>query len=367
MKIALDLATAYGDVDGIGVYIRGLTHALLDTQTDVTVIPIFGCLPSSRKMWVPDHPNVSRRPTLMPRRFYSTLINNGFPLELSTGKVDVVHWPNYCSYNTFRAKIVVTIHDLAFLEYPDFYPAASRKHYSELIKHTLDRADHIVANSEHTAWALVSYFGWPREQVTCTYLGGAEIADLDCDDLPIPDDHSDFIVSIGSHVPRKNLGILINAFEQVYRNMPGRNLKLLIIGQHGEITPQLIAQSEELGIAKNIFWLGYVSNEVKAGMIKRAKALVHTSLHEGFGLPIVEAMACGTPVLYPNVAACPEVGGDAGIACDPRDPSSYAQALIRLLEDSGRDQRVAAGLARAKMFTWKECASRTRAIYDKLV
>lgn len=365
MRIALDLASAAGNVDGIGTYVRGLVHGLLAAQSDMKIVPIYGCLPSAREMWCPQSPAIKKRPTLMPRRCYDYLINKGMPIELSSGFVDIVHWPNYSSWNSYRAKIIVTIHDLVFIERPDLYDEESLLHYNGLMEHTLEHADYLIANSKHTANAVMSIYGWPESRISHVHLGGAEIAHEDTSGLELPFNASKYILAVGTHTIRKNYSTLVKAFAEVRNSLP--DLKLVIIGKPTSNTQFLIDACSRLGLDDHIIWLGYVSDQLKAAIIKQASCVINTSWHEGFGIPLVEAMACGIPLICSNAAACPEIAGDAALLCDPADSSAFADSMLRVLTNSSlvNDLRTK-GINRSQQFTWEACARGTREIYERV-
>lgn len=366
MRIALDMEPAIGNIDGIGTYVKGLVQGLINTQNDLEIVPIYGCLPSAKEMWCPESSAIKKRTTLMPHRCYDYLINRGFPIELSSGFVDIVHWPNCSSWRSHKAKIVVTIHDLVFIERPDLYDEETLLHYNALMEYTFEHADHLIANSQHTANAISMHYDWPDSKISYVHLGGSEIANENIDGIKLPFDAQKYILAIGSHTIRKNYHTLVKAFAEVRDHTP--DLKLVIIGKSTPNTQFLLDACSRLGLQDHIIWLGYASNELKAALIKSAACVVNTSWHEGFGIPLVEAMSCGTPVICSNVAACPEITDDAAILCDPADPSSFASAILRILTDnSTADILRTKGLNRSRIFTWEACAKGTRDIYEKVL
>ncbi|MFQ3549578.1 MAG: glycosyltransferase family 1 protein [Armatimonadota bacterium] len=365
MKIAFDFASGAGNVDGIGSYIRGLSTALLETQPDINIVPIFGCLPSSKNEWYPKSEQIKKHPTLFPRRIYNYLINKGMPLEISTGPIDLVHFPNFISYKTSKAKIIVTFHDLAFLEMPHLYPEYALKHYNTLIDNTLQIADFIITNSISTTNSILNFYKWDKTKIMHTYLGGGELNTNKSVSISHLVDEYPYILSIGTHVPRKDYKTLLKAFAKISLSP---ELRLAIVGNTTEFSKELYQLAEKLNIYDRVIWLGYVCNEEKTTLIKNALCYVHTSLHEGFGIPIVEAMSFSKPIVVSNGGACPEIAGDCAIICKAGDADDFAKGISMILSDKNFANQIGVkAKERAKIFTWKNCANKTREIYDYIL
>src|SRR5262249_13108037 len=174
-----------------------------------------------------------------------------------------------------------------------------------------------------------------------------------------------YFLFVGTLQPRKNLSRVLRAFARLSATGEG-SLGLALAGAAGVGSPDLRRQVDELGSAERVRWLGYVAQGDVPGLYAGATAFVFPSLYEGFGLPVVEAMAWGTPVITSSVSALPEVAGDAAVLVDPYNVEGLARAMQRLLDDAGlRDGLIAAGRQRARRFTWERCAEDVEAVVDE--
>jgi glycosyltransferase involved in cell wall biosynthesis len=254
-------------------------------------------------------------------------------------------------------RTVVTAHDLIPLRFPKRgSPLTLYCRY--YLPQVLRQAEHIICNSEATRRDIHQFFGAPP--------GGATVIPLAYDaghyrwlDLP----RQPYFLYVGSHYTYKNLGRLIEAFAQT--SLP--ETKLLIAGvPDPRYTPSLQAQAQALGLGDRVEFLAYVPYDDLPRLINQAIALVFPSLWEGFGLPVLEAMACGTPVITSNRSALPEVAGDAALLIDPYHVGELADAMGSVAKDSRLWNTLhQAGLARARGFSWEETGRRTREILQR--
>jgi glycosyltransferase involved in cell wall biosynthesis len=285
---------------------------------------------------------------------------------------DVVFAPNFVPPPTRSRRVVLTVHDLAFKRYPETAPMATRRWLARL-ESSLRTASQVIVVSEQTRRDLLdSYPGLAArlaERLTVVPLG------VDTEDFrPVEVDAVDhvrrrfgvagpFLLSLGGIEPRKNLPALIRA----YASLPdGLRPALVIAGPVAPWNPEgwnLVRPALEAlpaGVRDHVVVTGYVSDEEKVALLAGAEALVYPSLYEGFGLPVIEAMACGTPVLTSNLSALPETAGDAALLVDPHSVEGIAAGIERLLTDSALRERLrSAGFARAGTFSWEETARRT--------
>ena len=225
-------------------------------------------------------------------------------------------------------------------------------------------------------------FGTPAEKITVLYSGvearfapardQAEIARV-CAKYQLP---RPFILSVGTLQPRKNYGRLIEAFAELIKH-PERSpvgteskdaeLHLIITGGKGWMYESIFEQVKSLGLENRVHFPGFVDDADLPALYAAADVFVYVSLYEGFGLPLLEAMACGTPVIASNVSSLPEVVGDVGLQVDPRDVADITRALRVMIEQSDlRSNTIAAGLDRARLFTWEKAARELLSIYDGL-
>lgn len=250
---------------------------------------------------------------------------------------------------------VVLAHDLLPLRYPQLTPLlAYHLAYVPLVLH---RAVRVLCNSEATAREVHGRLGVPARRLVPIRLG------FDPGLLrPLGLARDPFFLVLGRHDPHKNLSRLLRAFASLPD--PERQLRLKLVGpQDPRYTPRLQALAAELGIAERCDWIAWVSDQERLELLNRCRALVLVSLWEGFGLPALEGLACGTPVIAARAGALPEVVGDAGLLVDPRNPAEIAAALQALDRDGGLARRLAeAGPQRAAQFRWQRAAEAVRAL-----
>ncbi|MEM9449991.1 MAG: glycosyltransferase family 1 protein [Cyanobacteria bacterium P01_E01_bin.6] len=255
-----------------------------------------------------------------------------------------------------RLRSVVTVHDVIPLRFPKrLSPLTLYSRY--YVPQVLRQADHILANSEATAQDVMDFFDIPAAAITPIPLA------YDADhfrmlDLP----KQNYFLVLGRPDPHKNIHRVIEAFAQLLHQCPKQSeVELWLAGTPDPtFTPQLITHAEDVGIADQVKILDYVSYEALPTLLNQAIALVFPSLWEGFGLPVLEAMACGTPVITSNLSSLPEVAGDAALLVDPYDVGAIALAMGTILtDDTARHDLRTAGLERVKQFSWEKTGQRT--------
>lgn len=250
---------------------------------------------------------------------------------------------------------VVLAHDLLPLRHPQFTPLlAYHLAYVPLVLH---RAVRVLCNSEATAREVHGRLGVPLRRLVPIRLG------FDPGLLrPLGLERQPFFLVLGRHDPHKNLARVLRAFAAVPD--PGRELRLKLVGPHDDrYTPELRRLARELGIGPSCDWVAWVSDQERLDLLNRCQALVVASLWEGFGLPALEGMACGAPVIAARAGALPEVVGEAALLVDPHDPTEIAAAMAQLSRDRGLAQALArAGTERAKRFRWDQTAKEVMAV-----
>ncbi|WP_264321923.1 glycosyltransferase family 4 protein [Zarconia navalis] len=258
-----------------------------------------------------------------------------------------------------ECRSIITVHDLIPLRFGDrFSPLTTYHRY--YVPRVLKRALHVLCDSTATANDLTNLMGVPPQKITPVLLA------YDADrfrNLDVP--QGNYFFYIGRHHPYKNLERLITAFAQI----DDREAQLWIAGPpDGRYTPKLEAQAEELGVGNRVKFLGYVDEEKLPILLNQAIALVMPSLWEGFGLPVLEAMACGTPVITSNLASLPEVAGDAALLVDPYKTLEITAAMETLLKDeTARSHLRQASLARARQFSWSRSGRATLEVLEQFV
>ncbi len=263
---------------------------------------------------------------------------------------------------------LVTIHDLGYLTFPEAHTARRRLELDLSTRWNLHAARHVIAISQATKDDLVRSYQVNPERISVIHHG------LSADFRPVEDGaalqalrarynlHAPYFLYVGTIQPRKNLMRLIEAFAQALPAMShdGATPLLVLAGRQGWLSEAILRRAHELGIASAVRFLGYVPDHELPALLTAAQAFVFPSLYEGFGMPLLEAMACGTPVLTSTSSALPEVAGGAALLVEPTDRAALAAGLVRLASDSAlRTNLRHLGFARAAQFTWERCARMT--------
>jgi glycosyltransferase involved in cell wall biosynthesis len=302
------------------------------------------------------------------------------PIESMIGAQDLFHATDFVLPPTgHRTRTLLTVHDLSFVRDPDSASPALRRYLDDVVPRSVTRAHHVLADSRATKDDLIELYSTPTDKITVLYSG--------VDPRFTPEKqrgeeerirrryklgHQPFILGLGTLQPRKNYSRLISAFAQiadVSRRLDGRPIthNLVIVGKQGWLFDSIIADAARLGVRTRVIFPGFADEEDLPALYRTAELFVFPSLYEGFGLPPLEAMACGTPVVTSNVSSLPEVVGDAGLTIDPVDIYALANAMSQVLQDSRlRDQMIDRGLARASEFTWLRAARQLRQVYQQI-
>lgn len=265
--------------------------------------------------------------------------------------------PVYCPVPT-----VVTVHDLGYRHYPAAHRPAQRWYLEWTTRRHSRMADHIVADSVATQEDLVNFYQADRQRISVVYLGRDETlrrADEAEIDRVKARYHleGNYLLYMGTLQPRKNLARLLEAFRQVMTALQEPSLQLVIAGQRGWLYENLFAYVKRWGLQSRVIFPGFVPDEDKAALLSGAVAYLFPSLYEGFGLPVLEAMACGTPVLTSNVSSLPEVAGEAALLVNPHETTEIAGGLIALLTNPRlRRELVGRGYRQVERFSWAKAA-----------
>lgn len=278
---------------------------------------------------------------------------------------DYIFWGgNYYLPPLKGLKSIVTVHDLSHLHYPEFHPADRVKFLKRYLPSVIERASAVAVVSEATRQDVLEHLGAliklpPVLVVTPAAAQASAKADVR-EKYQLP---AQFILSVGTLEPRKNVARLLDAYKSLDQDLR-RAWPLLLVGDKGWLTEEL---AQILASENHVRWLGYVPDEDMAGLYQAASVFVYVSLFEGFGMPLLEAMVNGTPVLTSNVSSMPEVAGEAAMLVNPLSVDDIADSLRTLLQDENQRQVLAvAGQERAQWFNWKESARRLLDIGETL-
>jgi glycosyltransferase involved in cell wall biosynthesis len=257
-----------------------------------------------------------------------------------------------------KKKIIVTVHDIIPLATRQYKNFMERITYF-FIRLALKRAAHIIADSEHTKKDIVKHVGYSPKKITVIYLGVDKNEFFEKKDKK----EESTIIYVGSDAQRKNIELIIKAVAIIKKEMP--DIRFIKIGQAQDNTmrTKLKKLAEKLNVAENIVWKDYVEN--LSVEYSKATMLVFPSLYEGFGFPILEAMACGCPVITTKRTSLPELAGDAALFIEGTNPNELAERIKELMTDKTLQKKLRGeGKKQAKKFTWEKCAKETIAVYQ---
>jgi glycosyltransferase involved in cell wall biosynthesis len=286
--------------------------------------------------------------------------------------VDVFHWPNFLLLPGVSGKQVITIYDLTFLLFPDCQPWLRGMGLAKGIAQSTARADMIIAISNHTKRDLVTHLGISEEKIRVIYCAvskafrsiGTSAMRPQLAKYGLPQDG--YILYVGNIEPRKNLVRLLQAYSMM-KDRGTSCYPLILCGGRGWKNKEVFDCVQRLSLEKEVKFIGYVPDEDLPFLMNGASLFVYPSLYEGFGLPPLEAMACGTPVVTSSSSSIPEVVGDAALMVDPHDVEGLSAAIERVLADKDlRADLRKKGLDRAKLFSWEKVASETLQVYSEV-
>lgn len=291
------------------------------------------------------------------------------PLSLRARDADLVHCPMHVVPFLSGRRKVVTVHDLAFMAFPSVHKRWNRLYLTLFTRWSLTQAQGIIAVSESTRLELSRLLRVPASRVTVVHNGvdsrfrpvqSSEALQTFRDRLGLP---ARFILFLGTLEPRKNVSTLVRAFAMARANLP-EGVKLVLAGGKGWGYEGVFQVVEELGLEADVLFPGFVPDVDLPLLYSAAEVFAYPSLYEGFGLPPLEAMACGTPVVVSNASSLPEVVGDAGLLVDPQDPEALARSMVKVVDDPGlRADLTKRGIERAGLFSWQKTAVETIAVY----
>lgn len=368
IRIAIDAHTVGAKLGGNESYAVNLIEALaqIDSTNNYT---IYVTTNEARDRFSNRWPNFKVRSTLP----HTPLIRIPLTLsaELRKHPVDLLHVqftaPPFCP-----CPFVVSIHDLSFEHVPQTFKRRSRTQLRLTVRHSARRAARILSLSEHTRSDIIATYGIEPDRIDAIPLAAPDHFCTVNDKRELQrvrhnyGIEGDYILSVGSIQPRKNLARLIKAYAQLRGDYSADKLpKLVLVGKCAWLYDETLRALDQAGVKDSVILTGYVPESDLPALYSSALCFVYPSYFEGFGLPPLEAMKCGAPVIVGNRTSLPEVVGDAGLTVDPFDVDAIAGAIRRLLNDSTlRAELSQKGAERASTFTWQETARQTLQIYQ---
>ena len=374
MKIGIDCRTilnpGFGEGAGIGHYVYYLVKNLMVIDQENQYVLFFDDLISDDAI----REVVGQRPGVTIKRFPFHRFKHYLPYvyshllvsqKFNQAKLDVCHFPATSVPARYRGKRVVTVHDLAIYDFPEWFPGQQDFAVNMLVPESIERADRVIVVSQNTKADLLRLFRVPASRVEVIYEG-VEIANADeaaerADVKGVFQLRGPYVLYLGTLEPRKNLTVLLRAWREVKTNAT-----LVLAGAKGWQADDIFNELELCRRQRpgSVRYLGYVSHDQKIGLMKNAVCFVFPSLYEGFGLPVLEAMALGAPVITSNVSSLPEIADGAAILINPYSQTEIVEAVTQLLNDEGlRTKYRELGFGRAKIFDWRTTAAKTLQVY----
>ena len=370
MRIALNARILQAPRTGIGHYVAELVRALrASTEVEVALFHGWGWSSALPEAAMPGYSRLTPLLRQIPGAYQARrwLEQKRFDQGRTQG-IDLYHEPSLWPL-AFDGPTVITLHDLTHLHFPETQPLARLKEIERRLAAGVQQAQRIITDSQAIADEAQAYFGLPAERFVVAPLGVAERFHPRQPDAieAVLKAHAvaprEYFLCVGTLEPRKNLSLALRAHallpEAVRQRFP-----LLIVGMAGWQQTQFSNELRQALASGHVCLLGYLPDEQVAQLLAGARALVFPSRYEGFGLPVLEAMASGTPVILTRSSAMPEVAGAAGNYIEPDDAQCLRDALIRLIDDQAHWQACReAGLHRTRLFSWERCAQATAGAY----
>ncbi len=348
MRVSIDCQALAGKQTGFGTYLSQL-------------------LPALRHVAGPDDTFQEIRNITKDLRTPSRMLWDQvrLPLAAMRQRPDALFVPAFTAPLLWRGKLVVTCHDVIGMIFPQYFSTSAQLYWKTLLPASLRHADHILTVSTASKRDIVRLVGIPESRITVTPLAAKSVFQPQTNpalltqvrrthNLPRP-----FCLAVGTLEPRKNLPFLIEAFATAKRE----DHDLVIVGKRGWDADNVDQRIKQLHLGDRVRIVEYVAEDEVVQLMAGATALLFPSRYEGFGLPVLEAMACGTPVVASTSSSVPEVAGEAVLYADPADLDAWRTHISNVIGDQAlRDKLRASGLQRAKQFTWENTAQRTLAV-----
>lgn len=376
MDIIVDATPLNNLVTGITRYTRSL-YREIESMSDLTVsyytrkglLKGMPTEPDSQR-WMSAISSVWRLPDPVVSSIRALLwfkFEYGLRKQVRKSNFSVCHETGFVPPAVRNIPIVYTLCDLSLIRFPEFHPRERVQFFNFFFKHRLSYADHIITISKHVREEILTEFGLDESQVTAIPLAAdacfyprcpEEIASL----LKYRNWPDAYLLFVGSLEPRKNLPFLIKTLKILKHRIP-----LIVAGWEGWGDKEWMNEIKKSGLRDQVILAGYLDDESIARLYSGARALVYPSLYEGFGLPVLEAMTCGCPVICSNRSSLPEVAGDGAIFVSPCHTGELAEAIDRIVSDDAlRDDLIQKGFARSSLFSWEQSAKDTIEVFQKV-
>ena len=383
MRIGIDVSRYFDRSGGVGIYAANLLKYLLkiDKNNEYNAYSFFyNCFPSNwkhkkiidkfKKYGKVNFSQINLPTSILKRKWNNASIEKK---EKLLGGVDIIHSTAYVIPELFNARLVVTIHDLSFLIFPEYH---TKENYELVLSNLIylnSRPDMVICDSRQTKKDVIKYFHVPEEKLIVIYLG--------VDDSFREKIDSDFrkkilekygltgkyLLCVASIEPRKNFLRIINVFSEFIKQEEYKEYSLVCVGGRGWKNIEIYSLVKQKNLEGKIKFLRSIEEYELAPIYNQAEIFLYPSLYEGFGLPVLEAMACAVPVITSNVSSLPEVASDAAILVNPYSEKQIYEAILHLVENKNkREQLIDMGLKNIKKFSWENTAKQTLNLYQQI-
>lgn len=378
MRIGIDISRTIEETTGVGYYAKNLVHALakIDSENDYLLYGIFyDCYP---KDWKQVHVPKSRNFRLHQKHSLSWLVRKKWKnyekyREKLLGEIDLLHSTAYTMPMVSSLKVIVTIHDLSCFVYPKYHTQANYQFVTKNVHQAARRASFIIADSENTKRDIIKFLHVPEDRIKTIYLAVSEIFTEKCSLESIARIKNKFSIKkpyflgVGSIEPRKNLESALIAFKALFE-FKRNDYQFVLVGGKGWENETFYRLLKKLNIDDSLIFTGYVPEKDLPALYQGAELFVYPSFYEGFGLPVLEAMASGTPVVTSKTSSLPEVAGNAAILIDPTNVFDLYEAMDAIVTNPIlKEELKGKGLEQSKKFSWGKTARQTLEIYYKVV
>lgn len=372
VAIGIDYTPAYEQGAGIGRSVRGLVSALaiVDADTDYRLF-IAGA--SNQNLPPSLAPNFRYYPSRISPKWWARIWHRAqipYRVEYILGKIGLYHATDFVLPPIHKqTKSIVTIHDLSYIRVPETASPSLKKYLDVVVPRSIALATHVHAVSETTRQDIITLYNTPPEKVSVIFnavesrFKPVDISKAILTKYHIPD--APYIISVGTVQPRKNYSRLVKSLVQLCRK---HDVHLVIAGGRGWLEDEFYATIQQTGMTDYVHVTGFVADEDLPALYSGAICMAYPSLYEGFGIPVLEAMACGVPVLTSTTSSLPEVAGDSAILVNPYDIDAIQDGLERLISDQDlRETLSQKGLSQAQKFTWEQSARQLKRLYTQLL
>lgn len=371
MKISLDLQPCSGQLSGIGLYTYELTKRLKNTSDITFTGNLFNFLYKNDHSQILKHITYSTQMVpFLPYGLYRRIWNIcPIPYDSFFGSAEVSHFFNFIVPPKIKGKVINTIFDLTHLYYPETMNKKNYKRISKDIDYSLNRSELLIAISESTKADLIKEYKISSDKVQIIYPSSS------LSEFPVNESSTrskyqittPYILYVGNLEPRKNIERLIHAYNKLKKENGVSNQLVIAGGKSWNYEP-IFQTVIKLNLQDHIVFTGYISDEEKTALYKYASLFVYPALYEGFGMPILEALTCGTPVVCSNTSSMPEVGGMAAYYINPFDTVDMADGIYKMLTDQKlRDSKMQFAKTQSEKFSWDKSAADLMQIYHSFL